>query len=144
LPLNGALYAHGDSALVDYNWTCLACNIGVDKINDRCPNCGYLAGANSYEVDARTTLIKNSECEHALDCPKCSKRQLDIKYHKIPKEHYYIGLKGRFIFFEILYLNIFCKKCSYKKEIEFDIPVFRKLFRLLMKRDIQSEWLKRI
>ena len=138
------LYAHGESALVDYNWTCLVCNIGVDKSTVKCPSCGYLAGANSYEVDARHILIKNSECEHALDCPKCSQRQLDIKYNKIPKKYYYIGFKGRQVIFEILYLNIFCKRCSYKKEIEFDIPILRKLFRWVMKRDIKSEWLKRI
>jgi len=135
---------YGESALVDYNWTCLVCNLGVDKSCDKCTRCGYLAGANSYEVDARNILIKNSESEHALDCPKCAERHLDIKYNKEPQKYYYIGFRGRQILFEILYLNIFCNKCSYKKEIEFDVPVLRKLFRWIMKRDIQSERLKRI
>lgn len=135
---------HGGFRLVGYNWMCLVCHSGVDKKHENCPKCGYLAGANSYEIDARRTLLKYAECEHPLDCPKCTKRRIDIKFSKEPLKYYYIGFRGRTVLFEILYLHIFCQSCRYHKEIEFDVPITRKIFRWVMKRDIQSDYLKRL
>ena len=130
--------------MVGYNWTCLVCDSAVDKKLEHCPKCGYLAGANGYEIDARKMLLKHAKCEHSLDCPKCSKRKIDIKFSKPPQEYYYVGFKGRLVLFEILYLYIFCKNCQYQHEIEFDVPIPRKVFRWAMKRDIKNEYLKRI
>ncbi len=130
--------------MVSYNWMCLICNSAVDKKHENCPRCGYLAGANGYEVDARRALLKHTECEHPLDCPKCAQRQIDIKFGKDPQKYYYIGYKARAILFEILHLHLFCKSCEYQKEIEFDVPIARKLFRWVMKRDIKNEYLKRL
>lgn len=139
-----ALYAHGEIGLVGYNWMCLVCNSGVDKKLEHCPNCGYLAGANGHEVDARRMLLKLAECEHPLDCPECFKRKIDIKFSKDAQKYYYVGIKGRLVFFEILYLYIFCKSCQYQQEIEFDVPILRRIFRWVTKRDIKNESLKRI
>ncbi|RZQ09675.1 hypothetical protein D8T50_21990 [Vibrio vulnificus] len=102
--------------MAEYNWRCLVCKQGVDKKHDKCDKCGYPAGASSYEVDARKFLLEQYSSD--LKCPKCCKPKLDVKFSKDPEAYYYriYPVRGRTVFFEILYVIIYCRKCSIKHE----------------------------
>lgn len=141
--LNAALYALGKK-MAEYNWRCLVCKQGVDKKHDKCDKCGYPAGASSYEVDARKFLLEQYSSD--LKCPKCCKPKLDVKFSKDPEAYYYriYPVRGRAVFFEILYVIIYCRKCSFKHEFEYGVPILRKLYRLITRSDIKWDWLKRI
>lgn len=128
----------------EYNWSCIACSTGNDKSLNECKHCGCTSTGNTYDVEVRSVLLKNSRGSHPLECPNCNKRKLDVKYNQDPQQYYYRGMKARSPLFEILYVIIFCKYCRFEKSIEFKTPFFRKLFRKLMKRDVHNERLKRL
>ena len=127
-----------------YDWSCTACNHGNKAEVEVCTNCGCSANSNSYDVKAREFLIKNSGGDNPRLCKQCGASSLNVRYPKDPKKYYYNGLKGRLILFEILYITIFCQKCSYQEDFEFDIPFLRKIYRSVIGRDIEYSWLTRI
>jgi len=127
-----------------YNWSCTACNHGNKAEVEVCTNCGCSANSNSYDVKARKFLIKKSGSDNPRFCKHCKACSLDVRYSKEPMKYYYNGLKGRLVLFEILYVTIFCLKCSYREEFEFDVPFLRKIYRSVTGKDIESYWLRRI
>ncbi|PSU41562.1 hypothetical protein C9J12_29575 [Photobacterium frigidiphilum] len=133
--------------MVGYNWTCLVCDRGVDKTLSKCDRCGYPAGASSYEIDARKILLNHCNTIEGLNCNFCKNSKLNVKFHKNLDEYLYrqeMIRKYRTVLFEVLSVIIYCDKCDYKIEVEYKVPILRKLFRWILRKDIQSQWLKSI
>lgn len=130
--------------MVGYEWRCLVCNRANDSSTNECEHCGYTAGGCAHEVDAREVLLKEYGVENRIICPICDHNKFAANFTKKPKDYYYNGMQSRIILFEVLSINMSCKKCNFTRVIECDVPIFRKLYRWIAKKDIESEFLKRL
>ncbi len=130
--------------MVGYEWRCLVCSRTNDSNSNECGHCGYTAGACAHEIDARELMLKEYGKDNRIICPECSHNKFSANFTKKPKNYYYNGLKRRLNLFEVLSINMSCRKCSFVRVVECDIPVLRKMYRWIAKKDIESQFLKRL
>ena len=130
--------------MIDYDWGCKACGMSNAQGTSKCSNCGCPGNCNAHEVTLYETLLRNCSVKKRLECPDCHSEKMSVEYNQDFNKYFYQGIKRRFWCFKTLEIHIDCNKCTYRKVVEYIIPLFRKLYRLIARKDIQNEALKRI
>lgn len=112
--------------------------------NQCCENCGCAGEANAHEVDLHERLLESCSLEGVVACPVCGANEVTANYDQDYKQYYYTLLRRRAWIFRTLEIHISCTKCEYRKVIEHEVPIVRRLYRVIVRGDVKSDFLKRI
>lgn len=127
-----------------YHWICQACDTSNAGSEKKCTNCACPSECNAIEIDLYKLVYKHYSINGIVKCPKCHKRTLSAKYDQDPHKYFYKGLKRRSWLFRILHIEVNCVNCDLHDIIEHIVPMTRRIYRLVTKKDIKNTKLKRI
>lgn len=133
---------------MDYNWRCTACDYSNTKNSISCSKCLCPTSCNAFMAEAHLRELQSSNTKNQITCEGCDSLKLSAVYpisfmeytYRFPKAPF----RAKLILFKIFSYNQVCSECRHTKTIEVIVPLLRKLYRSIFKKDIENNWLRNI